>query len=315
MPVAFLSHSDCGRHDTGWGHPEHVGRLRAIPRALRDDAGLFGALLHAEGRHATEDDLILAHDAGYVAQVRAAAAAGGGHLDADTVASEGSWDAATAAVGCLLDAVDMGMDGRAARAFCAVRPPGHHALRNRAMGFCLFGNVAVAARYARKRHGLERILIVDWDVHHGNGTQALVEDEADIRFVSMHQWPWYPGTGPASDRGTHQNVWNVPMPAGQPAESYTSAFMRAVDAASHGFTPDLVFISAGFDSLAGDPLGGFTLEPGDIAWLTGELVSRADAWCGGRLVSALEGGYDPQRLGVACVAHMRTLTEMATFGA
>ena len=297
--VVFLSHSDCGRHDTGWGHPEHVGRLRAIPRALRDDPELFGALVHAEGRHATEDELILAHDAAYVASVRNVAAAGGGHLDADTVASEGSWDAATAAAGCLLDAVDMTMDGRATRAFCAVRPPGHHALRDRAMGFCLFGNVAVAARYARKRHGLERILIVDWDVHHGNGTQALVEGERDIRFVSMHQWPWYPGTGAASDRGPHKNVWNVPMPAAEPAGQYTNALLRAVDAAAEAFTPDLLFISAGFDSLAGDPLGGFTLEPDDFVMLTNELASRADSWCDGRIISALEGGYDPPRLGVA----------------
>jgi len=287
--------------------------LRAIPRALREDPELFSQLLHAESRHATDDELILAHDSNYVASVRSVAESGGGHLDADTVASDGSWDAATAAVGCLLDAVDMTIDGRASRAFCAVRPPGHHALRDRAMGFCLFGNVAIAARYARKRHGLERILIVDWDVHHGNGTQALVESERDIRFVSMHQWPWYPGTGPASDRGAHKNVWNVPMPAAQPADSYSTAFLRAVDAATEGFTPDLVFISAGFDSLAGDPLGGFTLEPSDIVALTKELVSRANTWCGGRIVSALEGGYDPARVGVACVAHMRALSEMATF--
>ncbi len=258
--------------------------------------------------------MTLAHDAAYVASVRDIAVAGGGRLDADTVASEGSWDAATAAAGCLLNAVDMAMDGRASRAFCGVRPPGHHALRNRSMGFCLFGNVAIAARYARKRHGLERILIVDWDVHHGNGTQALVESERDIHFVSMHQWPWYPGTGPASDRGLHENVWNVPMPAGQAPEVYTTALLRAVDAATAGFTPDLVLISAGFDSLAGDPLGGFTLESTDIVLLTSELVGRANAWCGGRIVSALEGGYDPRRVGDACVAHMRALSEMATFG-
>ncbi len=288
--------------------------MRAIPRALRDDPELFGHLVHAEGRHATEDELILAHDAGYVASVRSVAVAGGGQLDADTVASEGSWDAATAAAGCLLDAVDMTLDGRASGAFCGVRPPGHHALRNRAMGFCLFGNVAIAAHYARKKHSMERILIVDWDVHHGNGTQALVEGEKDIRFVSMHQWPWYPGTGPASDRGTNKNVWNVPMPAAQPPHAYTSALLGAVDAATADFTPDVVFISAGFDSLAGDPLGGFTLEPGDFALLTNELVSRANLWCGGRIVSALEGGYDPARLGAACVAHMRALSGMATFG-
>ncbi|HJQ20006.1 MAG TPA: histone deacetylase, partial [Gemmatimonadaceae bacterium] len=184
-----------------------------------------------------------------------------------------------------------------------------------AMGFCLFGNVAIAAHYARVKHGLERVLIVDWDVHHGNGTQALVEDTADIRFVSMHQWPWYPGTGAAADRGPHQNVWNVPMRALLPAEDYVSALLSAIDDAAKGFTPDLVLVSAGFDSMRGDPLGGFTLEREHFAHLTTELVSRARQWCKGRLVSALEGGYDPERLGQACVTHMRALGEMATFGA
>lgn len=174
MTVAFVSHSDCGRHDTGWGHPEHTGRLRAITRALREDPALFQAVQHIEGRHATAEELALAHDPKYIAAVQAIVSKGGGRLDADTVASPGSWDAASAAAGCVLDAVDMAMSGRALRSFCAVRPPGHHALRDAAMGFCLFGSVAVGAHYARQKHGLDRILIVDWDVHHGNGTQALV---------------------------------------------------------------------------------------------------------------------------------------------
>ena len=307
MTVAFISHSDCGRHDTGWGHPEHVGRLRAIPRALREDPDLFERLTHLEGRHATAEELALAHDAGYVAAVRALAERGGGRLDADTVVSEGSWDAAAAGTGCVLDAVDMALDGRAVRSFSAVRPPGHHALRDAGMGFCLFGNVAVAAHYARRRHGLRRVLIVDWDVHHGNGTQALVEQEPDIHFVSMHQWPWYPGTGAAEDRGPHGNVWNVPLPAGLPARRYVSAFLDAVDAAAAGFTPELLIVSAGFDSLRGDPLGGFTLELEDVRELTRAMVDRATQWCGGRVVSALEGGYAPERLGAACVEHMRAL--------
>jgi acetoin utilization deacetylase AcuC-like enzyme len=314
MTVAFVSNSDCGRHDTGWGHPEHVGRIRAIPKALREDADLMKTLHHAEGRHANEDELGLAHDPIYIAAVRDLARAGGGQLDVDTVASEGSWDAATAGAGCVLDAVDMAMDGRAERAFCAVRPPGHHALRDRSMGFCLFGSVAIAAHYARSRHHLERILIVDWDVHHGNGTQALVEQQRDIHFISMHQWPWYPGTGAAADRGPYQNVWNVPMRAALPPQAYMDALLAAVDDATRGFVPDLVLISAGFDSLRGDPLGGFTLEPEHMARLTTEIVGRAKSWCGGRVVSALEGGYAPERLAQACVAHMRALSEMATFG-
>ena len=314
-PVAFVSHSDCGRHDTGWGHPEHVGRIRAIPRALREDVDLFEALVHVEGRRATEDEIALAHDREYIALVQQVVAAGGGQLDADTVASEGSWDAATAGLGCVLDAIDRSLDGRVVRSFCAVRPPGHHALRDRAMGFCLFGNVAIGARYARARHGLERILIIDWDVHHGNGTQALVEQESDIHFISMHQWPWYPGTGAAADRGPHQNVWNVPMRANLAPQLYMDALRRAIDEATTGFQPDLVFISAGFDSLKGDPLGGFTLEIDHFVVLTSEICQRAAAWCGGRVVSVLEGGYAPDRVAQATVAHMRALAEMATFGA
>ena len=307
MPVAYISHADVGFHDTGWGHPEHVGRIRAVPRALRDDPELFSALTHVEGRHANEDELALSHEQAYIANVRAVVESGGGRLDPDTVTSEGSWNAATAAAGAVLDAVDMAFDGRATRSFCAVRPPGHHALRDRSMGFCLFGSVAIGAAYARQKHGAERVLIVDWDVHHGNGTQALVEDQKDIRFVSMHQWPWYPGTGPAEDRGPNDSVWNVPMPAQLPPEKYVDALRTAVDASLEGFKPDLIMISAGFDSLAGDPLGAFTLEYEHFEELTRWLVSIAEHHCGGRLVSALEGGYAPDRLGVACVRHMRAL--------
>jgi acetoin utilization deacetylase AcuC-like enzyme len=177
------------------------------------------------------------------------------------------------------------------------------------MGFCIFGNVAIGASYALKRHRAARVLIVDWDVHHGNGTQALVEDERAIHFVSLHQWPWYPGTGAADDRGPHGTIWNVPMRAALAPDRYVRGLLDAVDQATTGFTPDIVFISAGFDSLAGDPLGGFTLELEDIELLTRELVARAETWCGGRLVSTLEGGYAPDRLGAACVRHMRALRQ------
>ncbi|MEO7964460.1 MAG: histone deacetylase [Gemmatimonadaceae bacterium] len=307
MSVAYISHSDCGRHDTGWGHPEHVGRLRAVSRAVRDDYELFQTVEHLEGRHATVEELAIAHNAAYIERVRALVAAGGGRSDPDTVASPGSWDAATAATGAVLDGVDMAFDGRARRSFAAVRPPGHHALAARSMGFCFFGSVAIAAQYARQKHGASRVLIVDWDVHHGNGTQALVEKEPDIHFVSMHQWPWYPGTGAAEDRGPHNSVWNVPMPAGRVASDYVDALTRAIDAATASWIPDLILISAGFDSLAGDPLGGFTLEIDDVNSLTRSLVERAKSWCDGRLVSALEGGYAPQRLGAAAVAHLHAL--------
>jgi acetoin utilization deacetylase AcuC-like enzyme len=305
--VAYISHADCGLHDTGWGHPEHVGRLRAIPRALRDDMELYHLIEHRESRHATADELALAHDPAYVDYVKGLAESGGGRLDADTVVSSGSWLAATAGAGAVLDGIDLAFGAGPARTFCAVRPPGHHALYASGMGFCLFGNVALGAHYARVTHGAERVLIVDWDVHHGNGTQAIVEQTADIHFVSMHQWPWYPGTGAADDRGPHRNVWNVPLPGGLPRQRYVDAFLAAVDAAAVGFTPDIVLLSAGFDSMAGDPLGNFTLELDDFDTLTRELVSRAGQWCGGRLVSALEGGYVPDRLGAACVRHLRAL--------
>lgn len=307
MTTAFISHADCGRHDTGWNHPEHVGRIRAVLRGVGRDPELFMALDHREGRHATPDELVLAHDVRYVERVRAAAAKGGERLDADTVASEGSWDAATAGVGSVLDGVDLALSDVAVRSFCAVRPPGHHALYESAMGFCLFGNVAVAAHYARKIKRLDRVLIVDWDVHHGNGTQSLVEHDRNIRFVSMHQWPWYPGTGARDDRGPHGNVWNLPMAPALERDVYVSTLLGAVDEATRDFTPDLVLISAGFDSMAGDPLGGFTLEIDDFSRLTRELVSRAEQWCGGRVVSALEGGYAPDRLGEVSAAHLKAL--------
>jgi acetoin utilization deacetylase AcuC-like enzyme len=307
VSVAFISHSDCGRHDTGWNHPEHVGRLRAITRALRNNPELFDAVEQIEARHATAAELELVHDSGYVASIEHISQHGGGQLDVDTVASEGTWAAATAGAGCVLTAVDRAMASADARSFCSVRPPGHHALRGRAMGFCIFGNVALAAHYARSFHGASRVLIVDWDVHHGNGTQALVQDEPAIHFVSMHRWPWYPGTGAADDRGPHNSVWNVPLPGGLPPERYVGAIESAIDAATEGFIPDIVLISAGFDSLAGDPLGGFTLEPEDIAGLTERLVSRARDWCDGRVVSVLEGGYNPDRLAQGVLAHLAAL--------
>jgi acetoin utilization deacetylase AcuC-like enzyme len=312
--TAFLSHSDCGRHDTGWGHPEHVGRMVAIMRALRSDYDLFQNVEHVEGRHATVDELALIHDPAYIESIKSICAAGGGRLDVDTVASEGSWDAATAAAGCILDAVDMAMDGRATRSFSAVRPPGHHAVRDRSMGFCIFGSVALGAHYARRFHGLERVLIADWDVHHGNGTQALVQDDPGIRFLSMHQWPFYPGTGAADDFGPHGNVLNVPMAGGLEPIEYVEAFERSFETLMDDFTPELILVSTGFDCLAGDAIGGFTLEMEHVDRLTRFVTGKADAVCQGRVVSALEGGYTPLRLAEAVVVHMRALAGMPAAG-
>jgi acetoin utilization deacetylase AcuC-like enzyme len=207
----------------------------------------------------------------------------------------------------VLDAVDLAISGELKRSFCAVRPPGHHALRDAAMGFCFFGSVGVAAQYARQKHQVGRVLIVDWDVHHGNGTQALVEKDADLRFVSMHQWPWYPGTGAEEDRGPHGTVRNVPRPAGLDPKAYRDALLAAVDDITRGWTPELLLLSAGFDSMIGDPLGGFTLGLEDFTILTRALVERADTWCNGRLVSALEGGYNPPNLADAVVTHITAL--------
>ncbi|MDQ2890068.1 MAG: histone deacetylase [Gemmatimonadota bacterium] len=305
--TAFISSSDCGRHDTGWGHPEHVGRLVAIMRAVRNDYEMFPLLDHVQGRSATVDELALVHDRQYVESIRRICAAGGGRLDVDTVASEGSWDAATAAAGCVLDALDMAFDGRAKRSLCAVRPPGHHALCDRSMGFCIFGSVAVGAFYALEKLGASRVLIADWDVHHGNGTQALVQSDSRIRFLSMHQWPFYPGTGAANDRGPFGTVTNVPLRAGLAPTDYVDAFERAFDSVLSDFRPDVILLSAGFDCLAGDAIGGFTLEMEHVDRLTRFVVQRAEEQCEGRLVSALEGGYTPARLAEAVVVHLRGL--------
>jgi acetoin utilization deacetylase AcuC-like enzyme len=252
------------------------------------------------------DRILAVHARSHVDAVRELSARGGA-FDLDTPTSSGSWEAALHAAGGSCALVEALLGGDASCGMSALRPPGHHAETARAMGFCLFGNVALAAHYARRRHEAERVLIVDWDVHHGNGTQALVDREPHIHFVSMHQWPWYPGTGPAEDRGVMNNVWNIPMPAALPPERYVSAFQRGVEAATDGFTPDLVLISSGFDSLRGDPLGGFTLENEHVRQLTRFVVEHAETWCAGRVVSALEGGYNTDRLGEACSVHMESL--------
>jgi len=253
-----------------------------------------------EGVPASRAALERVHPAAHIDRLEAMAAAGGGALDADTFLGSSSWESVLASAGVALTAVEQGI--ASGTAFGATRPPGHHALAAQSMGFCFVNNVVIAARHAQTL-GCARVLIVDWDVHHGNGTQALVEADPSIRFVSMHQYPWYPGTGAADERGVG-NVFNVPRPGGLARATYVRDLLAAVDAALTGWQPDLLIVSAGFDSLAGDPLGEFTLEPDDITQWTEALRERMQ---GRPVVGVLEGGYRLDLLAKGVSAHVRAL--------
>ena len=297
--TAVVWHPATRQHYAGAGHPERPQRIEAVLDVLRHpDMASVVRLVEAvpAGRAAIER----VHPAAYLDSLEAMAARGGGALDADTFLGPSSWESVLASAGVALAAVEWGLsDGTA---FGATRPPGHHALATQAMGFCFLNNVVIAARHAQAL-GCARVLIVDWDVHHGNGTQALVEADPTIRFVSMHQYPWYPGTGAADERGVG-NVFNVPRPGGLPRATYVRDLLTAVDAALAGWTPDALLISAGFDSLAGDPLGEFTLEPGDIAQWTAALRERMR---GRPVIGVLEGGYRLDLLAAGASAHVRAL--------
>jgi acetoin utilization deacetylase AcuC-like enzyme len=299
VTVPVLWHPACELHDAGAGHPERPDRIRAVLEALRAP-DLAPHVAWHEARPAERVALERVHPSTYVAELEALAARGGGALDPDTYLGRRSFEAALAAAGVAIGAVERGL--AAGTAFGATRPPGHHALAARAMGFCFFNNVVIAARHAQ-RLGRARVLIVDWDVHHGNGTQALVEHDPSIRYVSMHQYPWYPGTGAEHERGVG-NVFNVPRPPGLPRATYVRDLLAAVDAALDGWRPDLLLISAGFDSLAGDPLGGFTLEPEDMAAWTKALRERVAP---APVVGVLEGGYRLDLLAAGVRAHVRAL--------
>ncbi len=308
MTTLLLTHPDCMDHVTPPGHPEQVARLEETERAL--SAPDFGGLLREKAPLAAEGDLALCHPRAYVEAVRnAAPEQGWTALDADTHMSPGSWQAALRGVGANLRAVDQVLGGAAQNAFCAVRPPGHHAETAKPMGFCLFGNVAIAARHALKRHGLSRVAIVDFDVHHGNGTQDLLWKEERVLFVSSHQMPLYPGTGAANETGAHGNILNVPLDPGSDGTVFRAVYEKRILPRLDAFAPELVLISAGFDAHAADPLAQLMLCEEDFAWLTHRLCDVADCHCEGRIVSTLEGGYDLKALAASVAAHVAVLME------
>ena len=304
MTTALISHEDCADHITPPGHPEQVARLDAVLGALEG----FD-LQRVKAPLAAEDDLLRVHPQAHIDAIRAAAPdAGWRSLDADTHMSVGTLKAAYRGAGGVVRAVDMVLGGEVRNAFVAMRPPGHHAERQTAMGFCFFGNVAIGAKYALDHHGLERVAIVDFDVHHGNGTQDLIEDDARILFCSTHQSPLFPGTGAADEVGVG-NVLNVPLPEGTGSQAFRDVITQIVLPRLDAFSPQLVIISAGFDAHMNDPLAGMRLTTEDFGWVTARLCDVADTHCEGKVVSSLEGGYDLAALGASAAAHVKVLEE------
>ncbi|HEY1632917.1 MAG TPA: histone deacetylase family protein [Rhizomicrobium sp.] len=311
MATALITHPACLGHVTPDGHPERVARLAAVLKALRTEE--FRLLTWLEAPEASREGLAAVHSPELVAFLidEAGRKAGEGFvgIDADTVLSKGSIAAALRAAGAVQRAIDGVMAGEFINAFCPIRPPGHHAERDRAMGFCLFNNVAIGAHHARVMHGLKRIAVIDFDVHHGNGTQDIFQGDADLFYASTHQSPLYPGTGRASEHGVAGNIVNAPLPSGADGESFRAAFRDAILPALAGFAPDFVLISAGFDAHKRDPLAQLALDETDFGWATKEICAVAGKACSGRVVSALEGGYDLEALAASSAAHVRALME------
>jgi acetoin utilization deacetylase AcuC-like enzyme len=305
VTTLLFSHPDCVAHDTGPGHPERSARLTAVLDVLAKPE--FGALIRREAPLADLAVIERVHNLAYVKSVfDAVPKSGYGNLDADTVLSPGSGTAALRAAGALTAAVDAVIANEATNAFCAVRPPGHHAVFDEAMGFCLFNNVAIGALHALERHRLSRVAVVDFDVHHGNGTQDVAERDPRLFFASTHQFPAYPGTGRASERG-NGNIVNVPLVPGSDSGEFRSRFADHIIPALKAFHPQFIFISAGFDAHKRDPLAQLTLDENDFAWATNELLAVARAVCSGRVVSTLEGGYDLDALAASTAAHVKAL--------
>lgn len=307
MTTLYLTHP-CGlAHVTPDGHPERVARLEAIHAALR--APEFDGLLRQASPLVDEAEVLRCHIPDYVAHLKAARpSAGNVPLDADTFINPHSWEAALRAVGGAETAVDAVLSGQVQNAFIAMRPPGHHAERDRAMGFCLFSTVSIAAKYALDQHGLARVAVLDFDVHHGNGTQDCLWDECRAMFVSSHQMPLYPGTGYATEIGAHGQIVNIPLVPGSGGQEMRAAWQSALTKVA-AFKPELIFLSAGFDAHRADPLGGLEWSEADFAWITHAICDVADDCCSGRVVSSLEGGYDLGALAASVATHVKVLME------
>ncbi len=302
----LYTHPDCLKHNPGQGHPERPERLKAVLAAL--DHPDFAMLDRREAPLGNVTDIARVHGEGFVAALLAAVPDSGTvRVDADTVISPGSGAAALRAVGAIVSAVDIVLGGEALTAFCAVRPPGHHAEPEQAMGFCLFNSVAVGAAHAQAVHGVERVAIVDFDVHHGNGTEAMTVSRPGWLYASTHQYPFYPGTGSARNHGPYRNLVNAPLEAGDGSAEFRFAFEERIVPALDAFKPELVMISAGFDAHRRDPLASVNLDDDDFAWATEALVGVASRHAKGRVVSILEGGYDLTALASSAAAHVRAL--------
>ncbi len=306
-PVALFTHPACLGHDTGPHHPECAERLRSVLRALEHPD--FTGLLRELAPEATRDHLVRVHPESHVDYLLSLHPAEGDSIaiDPDTVVSPGTHEAMLRAAGGAVAAVDAVMEGWASAAFAAVRPPGHHAERDRAMGFCFFNNAAIAARHAQARWGLARVAVVDFDVHHGNGTQDIFASDSGLFYGSSHQHPCYPGTGSPRDHGSAGNIVNVQLPPGSGSEAFRAAWAGTILPALAAWAPDFLIISAGFDAHRADPLAELRVETVDFSWLTNELTALADRHCLGRVVSVLEGGYDLGALAASTAAHVRAL--------